>query len=137
MNNSLPDHYGALNVPRTATQREISSAYRRLMRTHHPDVDSGVTDNHELLRIMEAFAVLHNPATRAAYDLAVRRLQGSAASVTGSSGSAAASGVGAPQAVPVRVVRRSHGFLIRVSPVRWESEPGRPGSDTSRGRPQK
>jgi DnaJ-class molecular chaperone len=122
---SLPDHYGGLNVPRTATQREISSAYRRLMRTHHPDTGSGIPDNHELLRIMEAFAVLRNPVTRAAYDLAVRRFASSAADAAGSA-STGLSPSGAPQVVPVRVVHPGDGPLIRVSPVRWESGPGSP-----------
>ena len=34
------DYYATLGVPKTATEKEIRSAYRRLARTHHPDVNS-------------------------------------------------------------------------------------------------
>jgi curved DNA-binding protein CbpA len=118
VDNALPDHYGALNVPRTASPRDILSAYRRLMRIHHPDVGSGVGDATQLARIMEAFAVLRNPMTREAYDLALRR-QRTARPGTESAGT----GPGAPQEVPVRVVRRSQTPPFRASPVRWESGP--------------
>jgi curved DNA-binding protein CbpA len=137
MRNSLPDHYGTLGVPPTATQREISSAYRKFMRTHHPDIDSDATDRSELLRIMEAFAVLRNPATRAAYDQAVSRRQGPR-SVPAEPPPAAAAPPrrSAPQDVPVRVVRRSNGPLFRISPVRWESGPWA-GPNTEKGKPKK
>lgn len=122
MRSSLPDHYGALNVPRNATQREISRAYRGLMRTHHPDVASDVDDHNELLRVMQAFAVLRNPATRAAYDLALGRRRGLAAQDAEPPSAAAAPRPNAPQDIPVRVVRRSEP-PFRISPVRWESGP--------------
>lgn len=136
MRNGLPDHYGTLGVAPTATQREISGAYRKFMRTHHPDVDSGATDHSELLRIMEAFAVLRNPAARAAYDQAVSRRQGPAPHFAEPQPGAAPSRRSAPQDVPVRVVRRSSGPLFRASPVRWESGPWA-GPTTEKGRPKK
>lgn len=122
MRNSLPDHYGTLGVPPTATQREISGAYRKFMRIHHPDIDADAIDRSELLRIMEAFAVLRNPATRAAYDQAVSRHQSPALR------SAEPPQTQPPprrnaQEVPVRVVSRSSEPLFRISPVRWESGP--------------
>ena len=49
-------------------QQEIARAYRALMRTHHPDLDSGEAVPAELLRIMQAFAVLRDPGRRRAYD---------------------------------------------------------------------
>jgi DnaJ-class molecular chaperone len=137
MRNNLPDHYQTLGVPPTATQREISTAYRKFMRTHHPDIDSDATDRSELLRIMQAFAVLRNPVTRAAYDQAVSRHQG------GQGPHSAEPPPGqppprrsAPQDVPVRVVRRGSGPLFRVSPVRWESGPWAV-PNTDKGRPEK
>jgi DnaJ-class molecular chaperone len=66
---SNEDHYETLNVPRSASQRDIAKAYRALMRTHHPDLDTRTgVDPAELLSIMKAFAVLRDPAARAAYD---------------------------------------------------------------------
>ncbi len=113
---SQPDYYAALRVKPAASQREISRAYRALMRTHHPDVDRGATgDRHmqdgELLGIMQAFAVLRDPARRAAYDR----------SRTGIS----AQGDG-PIVIPVRKVSRPDlpaGSAIRITPVRWEGGP--------------
>ncbi|UZX05600.1 J domain-containing protein [Arthrobacter sp. CDRTa11] len=74
---SLPDYYAVLHVGPAATQREISRAYRALMRTHHPDVDgSDAADrkaqDNKLLGIMQAFAVLRDPVRRADYDRSVR-----------------------------------------------------------------
>src|SRR6266511_6073197 len=35
------DYYEALGVPRKATQKEISAAFRKLARKYHPDLNSG------------------------------------------------------------------------------------------------
>ena len=35
------DYYATLGVPKTATEKEIKQAYRRLARKHHPDVNPG------------------------------------------------------------------------------------------------
>lgn len=75
-----PDYYATLHVPLDATAREITRAYRALLRTHHPDtrqkVDDGDTtsaaDLQELHAIMQAYVVLSDPGKRAAYDRARR-----------------------------------------------------------------
>lgn len=113
---SQPDYYAALRVKSAASQQEISRAYRALMRTHHPDVDGGATSDRavqdgELLRIMQAFAVLRDPARRAAYD---RSRNGTRAPG------------GAPIVIPVRRVSNRYvpaGNNIRITPVHWESGP--------------
>jgi DnaJ-class molecular chaperone len=132
---NLTDHYAVLQVDASASQQEIARAYRALMRNLHPDVDhpdvdggspggaaagqsgsgqSGSARNSDLLRIMQAFAVLRDPASRATYD---QSRAGPAAVSRPQAG---------PQTIPVRYVR-SRGSqtrpMIRITPVRWESGP--------------
>jgi molecular chaperone DnaJ len=63
------DYYAVLGVPRTASAEEIKRAYRRLARTHHPDVNPGDPNAEERFKqIAEAYAVLSDPAKRQRYD---------------------------------------------------------------------
>lgn len=67
----MNDPYMVLGVSRTATQREITRAYRRHLRNHHPDLHPGVSDpdtNELLHRIIAAYTLLRDPARRAEYD---------------------------------------------------------------------
>jgi DnaJ-class molecular chaperone len=87
------DHYATLHVSPDATAREITRAYRTLLRTHHPDirqrVDDGdttsATDLQELHAIMQAYVVLSDPRKRAAYDRA-RRTPGGTGGIPGGTG---------------------------------------------------
>ncbi len=62
------DYYKTLGVSRTATEKEIKSAYRRLARQYHPDVnkDPKATDRFKLIN--EAYEVLSDPKKRSKYD---------------------------------------------------------------------
>jgi curved DNA-binding protein len=62
------DYYEALGVRRDASADEIRKAYRRLARTHHPDVnkDEGAADRFS--EISEAYEVLNDPEKRRTYD---------------------------------------------------------------------
>ena len=62
------DYYATLGVGRTASEKEIKSAYRRLARKYHPDVnkDPKATDRFKLIN--EAYEVLSDPKKRVKYD---------------------------------------------------------------------
>lgn len=75
MKEHTPDPYQVLHLEPAATAGEVARAYRALMRTHHPDTtpsDAVPADwesrAQELRDIMDAYAVLGDPAKRAAYD---------------------------------------------------------------------
>jgi DnaJ-class molecular chaperone len=63
------DYYATLGVAKSATDKEIKQAYRKLARKHHPDVNPG--DKQAELRfkeINEAYEVLGDGAKRKKYD---------------------------------------------------------------------
>jgi DnaJ-class molecular chaperone len=63
------DYYDVLGVPRTADQKEIKSAYRRLARRYHPDVNpSDKTAEAKFKEVSEAHEVLSDPEKRKMYD---------------------------------------------------------------------
>jgi curved DNA-binding protein len=62
------DFYQVLGVPRNADQDEIQRAYRKLARTHHPDVNSDPGAEDRFKQISEAYDVLSDPQTRRRYD---------------------------------------------------------------------
>ena len=76
MNRDPRGYYAALRVTPDATAAEIQRAFRALMRLRHPDVDAssaagpgpGNNEGDEARRILESFAVLRDPRSRAEYD---------------------------------------------------------------------
>jgi curved DNA-binding protein CbpA len=75
MTHDPPDYYTVLGVASTASSAEIARAYRRRVRSQHPDVhhdtrpDTGHdASSDELREVIAAYAVLRDPARRADYD---------------------------------------------------------------------
>jgi DnaJ-class molecular chaperone len=65
----LRDYYEILGVSRTASQKEISSAFRKLARKFHPDVNSGDKQAEERFKeLSNAHEVLSDPEKRKFYD---------------------------------------------------------------------
>lgn len=68
-----PDHYATLGIPTTATPRQITHAYRALVRVLHPDTATDTATatgdtRDRFTAVTTAYAVLHDAARRAAYD---------------------------------------------------------------------
>jgi DnaJ-class molecular chaperone len=63
------DYYKTLGVAKTATEKEIKSAYRKLARENHPDVHSGDKGAEKRFQeINEAYEVLSDADNRKKYD---------------------------------------------------------------------
>ena len=67
------DYYKVLGVNRTASSSEIKSAYRKLARLKHPDVNGGSESAaQEFALLSKAYQILSNPQERAYFDQQVR-----------------------------------------------------------------
>ena len=65
----VADYYEVLGVPRTATEKEIKAAFRKLARQHHPDVNQGDKQAEQRFKdVSEAHDVLSDPDKRKLYD---------------------------------------------------------------------
>ena len=63
------DYYSTLGVSKTATEKELKQAFRKLARKHHPDVNPGDKSAESRFKeINEAYEVLGDPAKRKKYD---------------------------------------------------------------------
>ncbi len=65
----MPTHYEVLGIAEAASEDEIRQAYRRLVKSAHPDAAG---DPEQFRRITEASDVLSDPLRRAAYDRTTR-----------------------------------------------------------------
>jgi curved DNA-binding protein CbpA len=70
MTSNRRTYYEILGVGPTASPDEIHSAYRRLARQYHPDVNSGPDARTRFDELSSAYEVLHDPQQRSRYDRA-------------------------------------------------------------------
>src|ERR1700741_5642428 len=62
------DFYEVLGVARDASADDIQSAYRKLARTYHPDVNKDPGAEDRFKEVSEAYDVLSDPEQRRRYD---------------------------------------------------------------------
>jgi molecular chaperone DnaJ len=78
------DYYKVLGVSEDASQKDVTKAYRRLARQHHPDSNAGDPKSEERFKeISSAYDVIGDPEKRKEYD-EVRKLGPMAAGFGGS-----------------------------------------------------
>ena len=66
---TMTDHYSILGVPRTADESAIKSAYRKLARKYHPDVNPGdMVAEARFKAIGEAYGILGDAEKKKDYD---------------------------------------------------------------------
>ncbi|GFG72841.1 J domain-containing protein [Mycobacterium botniense] len=103
----MTDPYAVLGVAPTATQAEITRAYRRQLRAHHPDSRPSASNSgadERLRQILAAYALLRDPRRRAEYDRTARPARRD----TG------------PVRIPVtRIEPVDNEPPLRAGPVRW------------------
>ena len=75
----MVDYYKILGIPRTASASEVKSAYRRLARQRHPDLNGGSEKAaREFALIAMAYRTLSDPQERSYYDNQFRKRAGEA-----------------------------------------------------------
>lgn len=62
------DYYEVLDISRSATEVELKSAYRKMARKFHPDINKDDHAEERFKEVNEAYEVLSNVERRAAYD---------------------------------------------------------------------
>ncbi|XP_050212331.1 chaperone protein dnaJ A6, chloroplastic-like [Mercurialis annua] len=62
------DYYSVLGVSKTASKSEIKSAYRKLARSYHPDVNKEAGAEEKFKEISNAYEVLSDDEKRSLYD---------------------------------------------------------------------
>lgn len=66
----MTDHYAVLKVKEDATEKELRTAFRRMAKKYHPDVNSAQCEwaHRQMKKVLDAYSVLTDDTKRQAYD---------------------------------------------------------------------
>lgn len=68
------DYYEVLGIDKSASEKELKSAYRKLAKKYHPDANPGDKQSEEKFKeLSEAYDILKDPEKRKLYDNSVMR----------------------------------------------------------------
>jgi len=81
------DYYKVMGLSREASEKEIKTAYRRLARKYHPDLNRESNAEEKFKELGEAYEVLKSPEKRKVFDQYMRDLESNKQTNASSSGS--------------------------------------------------
>jgi curved DNA-binding protein CbpA len=65
----IKDHYRVLQISTAATPEEVETAYKKLIRIYHPDINKSPNATEKMQELNEARAILRDQERRRSYDL--------------------------------------------------------------------
>ncbi|PJA38978.1 molecular chaperone DnaJ, partial [candidate division WWE3 bacterium CG_4_9_14_3_um_filter_41_6] len=64
----MQSYYEILGISAKASDAEIKSAYKKLAKKYHPDVNKEASAKNTFQQVSKAYQILSDPQKRAAYD---------------------------------------------------------------------
>ena len=125
------DYYSILQVHQRADLDIVTSAYRRLCKRYHPDINKGANSARMMQRVNAAYEVLADSRKRATYDIEWARRNGAGAGTGFGAGASVGARTGAGAGART-------GFGAAAGAAGARSAPNRPGESQARkGRDQR
>jgi molecular chaperone DnaJ len=130
------DYYDLLGVPQSASEKEISRAYRKLAKQHHPDANPGNKEAEDRFKaVSAAYDVLGDAAKRKEYD-EVRQMVASGARF-GPGGAGGPGGFGGPDGFQTFQFDENVGFGDLLGGLFGRGGRGRRGGARRQAGPQR
>lgn len=69
---NISTYYSLLNVPQSASQKEVKTAWRKMLMRFHPDYNKDGDAAQMTIKINDAYNILRNPKKRKLYDVGLQ-----------------------------------------------------------------